>query len=85
MREAQQRIDSREFAEWQAIYQLEPWGRETQQLGKLAWMFHSVHRKSGGGKTHESDFIPGQHPPREIHQQSFENLTAMLMAAAKNG
>ncbi len=40
VREAQQRIDAREFAEWRAYYQLEPWGEDRGDLRTaiLAWL-----------------------------------------------
>ena len=40
VREAQHRIDAREFAEWRAYYRLEPWGEDRGDLRTaiLAWL-----------------------------------------------
>lgn len=92
MREAQTRIDSREFAEWRAYYQLEPWGREMEILGRLAWMFWQVNRSGNGGPTEPEDFLPGVRGPEERRAgglaggvRSVEGMAALLSAAAGVG
>ena len=53
------RCDSREFAEWLAYYELEPWGEERADLraGIVASTIANVHR--GKGKAFQpGDFMP---------------------------
>ncbi len=73
------RCDSREFAEWRAYYELEPWGEERADLraGIVASTIANVNR--GKGKA----FSPGDFMP-EFDKPIRKKQTAAEMAAVMN-
>jgi hypothetical protein len=60
VREAQERIDSREFAEWMAFDQIDPVGDERTDLmlAQLAALFFNANRDSGTSARSPADFMP---------------------------
>ena len=60
MREAQERIDSREFAEWIAEYSIEPWGevRTDLMLAQLCAIMVNAWRGKGVKAAKTIDFMP---------------------------
>ena len=72
MKEAQERIDSHEFAEWMAIYNLEPWGDDWQQAALIASLTTYGPLKK---PIKAEDLIPGR---RRKKQQTPAEMMAML-------
>lgn len=66
LKECQQRVDSPEFSEWKAFYELEPFGPDRQDVGHAitATVIANAHRSSGGRPFEVSDFIPRWEPKR---------------------
>lgn len=65
--EAQESIDSVEFARWNIFSETEPWGQEWQQTGQLSWLLSiliSCWSKGGQHWTPE-DFMPISREARE--------------------
>ena len=60
MREAQERIDSREFAEWIAEYSIEPWGevRTDLMLAQLCAIMVNAWRGKQAKAMKAIDFMP---------------------------
>jgi hypothetical protein len=54
------RMDSRELSDWQAYFQLEPFGppQEDLRAGYLASLFYNVNRKSSAPARSAADFFP---------------------------
>ena len=61
VKEAQEGMTSREFAEWAAYYDLEPFGERRADLraGRICATFANV---MGGGKATPADFMPSFEP-----------------------
>ena len=78
------RCDSREFAEWQAYYELEPWGEERADLraGIVASTIANVNR--GKGKSFKpGDFMPEFDKPAPKHQTPEQMAAVMTMFAKR--
>ena len=60
MRELQERMDSREFAEWMAYNELDPFTRERADLraGIIAQQIANANRGKGQRPFKPSDFMP---------------------------
>lgn len=56
----QRDIDSREFTEWQAYWQLEPWGegRADLRAGIIASTLANIHRTGNAPLFTPQDFMP---------------------------
>jgi hypothetical protein len=56
----QQEVDAREFAEWMAYYNIEPFGPEREDLraGIVACTIANVNRGKGTRSMKPSDFVP---------------------------
>lgn len=84
VRELLERTDSRELAEWQAFYALEPWGNEVEWLrfGTVASIIANVNRGRNRRPFRPTDFVPK--PPKE--PQTVEEQLSMFeaFAAAQN-
>ena len=60
VREAQQRIDSREFVQWIALYNIEPWGevRNDFMVAQLCAIMVNAWRGKGSKAVQAADFMP---------------------------
>jgi len=76
--EAQQRISAREFAEWAAYYQLEPFGEARADLraARVAWAAFNAQRDKPVDEEH---FLLrfGDQPKRSDEEQGQINRAAM--------
>ncbi len=79
------RCNSRQFAEWQAYYQLEPWGEERADLraGIIASTIANVNRGKGQRAFTPSDFMPEFNKP--IRRQSQSDMAAILNTMVDSG
>lgn len=77
VREAQQRIDSAEFAEWVAAYEIEPWGEDWRQTAVLQSTLINVNCKK---KVRIEDCMPGRVARRT---RSVEEMQQSVMLASK--
>lgn len=86
LKRAQREVDSREFTEWQAYWQLEPWGEDRADLrtGIVASTLANIHRSRDSEAFTPRDFMPTFDlvpPPVDQddliaqHQQLLEGLT----------
>lgn len=84
MREAQTRIDSREFAEWRCYYELEPWGEERADLraGIIASTVYNI-GKGKGRMLSPADFMPKFDRRRQTQEEIGHRL--MVFAQAHHG
>jgi len=57
--EAQARVDSREFAEWMAIFKLSPWGEERTELsrGQLTAIVANFMSAAGADDRRPDDYV----------------------------
>lgn len=80
--EAQLRVSSREFTDWQAFAELEPFGEERADLraGIIASTLANVNRGRGTRAFKPSDFMPKFDAPRIM---SADEIGSRLMAFAE--
>lgn len=76
MREAQERIDSAEFAEWLAYYNLDPWGDDWQQAAMIGSLITYGPLKK---PIKQADLIPGK---RRRKRQTPEEMMGVFKAVA---
>lgn len=71
-------IDSREFAYWIALYQIDPWGDDWWQTSRVC----AATNNAMGGRALPRDFWPGETPPQSADQiwMTFMGLGADLQA-----
>lgn len=71
VRETQQRISSREFTEWAAFYELEPWGYEVDnyRAGLICATVANAMRGKRGKRFSAADFMPKEARPQTIEDQ----------------
>ncbi len=71
VRETQQRISSREFTEWVAFYELEPWGYEVDnyRAGLICATVANAMRGKRGKRFSAADFMPKETRPQTIEDQ----------------
>ncbi len=83
--EALARCDSRQFAEWQAYYELEPWGEERADLraGIIASTIANVNRGKGQKAFSPGDFMPEFAKPPPKPQTPAEMFAVMTTFAAR--
>ena len=84
LQEAMSRCDSRQYAEWRAYYEVEPWGEERADLRSaiIACTIANVHR--GKGKAFEpGDFMPEFDKPAKKQQTAAEMAAVMTTFAAR--
>jgi hypothetical protein len=89
VREAQERIDSREFAEWIAEYSLEPWGevRTDLMIAQLCAIMVNAWRGKQTKAVKAIDFMP-RFDPRESNKLTTAAQIAVFfqsMVQAKRG
>lgn len=82
-------MTSRQFAEWQAYYRLEPWGEERADLrsGIIAATFANAHRAKGAKPAKAEDFMPdfdGRRKQRNM-MEAFRLATSGAHDAARPG
>ncbi len=58
MREAQERLDAQEFAEWQAYYKICPWGDDWAQADLIAWVLYQANRGRDSRDLEPGAFMP---------------------------
>ena len=78
------RCDSREYAEWRALYELDPWGEERADLraGIIASTIANVNR--GKGKSFSpGDFMPEFDKPVRTLQTPQEMAAVLTMFAKR--
>ena len=81
VREAQDRIDAREYALWRAYYEIEPFGEERADLRAaiIAMTIANVFR--GRGRSYKAeDFMPDF--DRRVRRQTNEQMWAILCVVA---
>lgn len=81
MKEAQERINSAEFAEWMAFYRIEPWGgaAEDHRAGEVCATVANLF----GARLRASDFFPNLDPEGADERAGHENPQLEAMAAAQ--
>ena len=85
--EAQQRISSREFAEWIAFNQIEPFGPDRADIGH-AIVASTVANSAKGkkGKTYRiSDFLPRFSPKPAMSESALKGVVGALKKAWNRG
>ena len=77
------RCNSREFAEWRAFFELEPWGEERADLraGIIASTIANVNRSKGKAFS-PGDFMPEFDKPART-QQTPQEMAAVMNLFAK--
>lgn len=67
IRELEARMDSREFAEWEAYFAIEPWGEERADLraALLTCLTANLNRKKGAPPYRPADFMPYREPEKQ--------------------
>jgi hypothetical protein len=81
VREAQQRIDSREFLEWQIYWELEPFRSQELQLAQQSAMFYNANRRKGAPAHGVEDFHPAgriQKPKKKSKKQLRASMMGWL-------
>ena len=82
--EAQAKCNSRQFAEWQAYYEINPWGEERADLraGIIASTIANVNRESKRKAFVPRDFMPDfdSKPKPAQSQQEMAAVMGQLMA-----
>ena len=78
--EAQARINSREFAEWMAYYQIEPFGQDRGDAS-AAIVAHTIAACNGVKNTTPADFMPRFGEP-ETKRASGEQMLVKARAFA---
>jgi len=79
------RCDSREFAEWRAFYELEPWGDDRADLraGIVASTIANVNRGKGQKAFNPGDFMPEFDKPVRKKQTPAEMAAVMTLFAKR--
>ena len=84
VREAQARCDSHEYAEWQAKYEIDPWGEDRADLraGIIASTIANVNRESKRKAFVPRDFMPDfdSKPKPAQSQREMAAVMGQLMA-----
>lgn len=92
VREAQRRIDSREFAEWMAEFRLSPWGEQRAELalGQLTAIVANCMAAKGAELQSPDEFVLKYDEPEEEAEPDEEEKQAVaarvwskLVAAVK--
>jgi len=87
VKRAQREVDSREFTEWQAYWQLEPWGegRADLRTGILASTLANIHRSGETDPFTPADFMPdfGRQAPAEDRDALIAQQQQMLEALTR--
>lgn len=85
MKEAQQRIDAAEFAEWMAFDQLCPFGTDRLALilAQFSAMYFNRYKKASSSEAKPIDFMPFMFKPTpkptlKQHKQSLELIAAAM-------
>ena len=80
------RCNSRQFTEWQAEYELDPWGDERADLrcGIIACTIANVNRGKGQRSLKPGDFMPEFDKPIKERQTQAEMIAVMAQFAAKH-
>jgi hypothetical protein len=83
VRECQDTIDSREFSEWMAFYQLEPFGPERLDVGSaiVAATIANVHRGRAARAFKPGDFLPEFGPPKRQTQEQMAQVFGQFAEA----
>jgi hypothetical protein len=76
--EAQEKIDSQEYASWLAFSRVEPFGEARADLRSavVAAVVANAHRGKGAKAFTPADFMPQFDPPDETPEQLFAALSA---------
>ena len=79
------RCNSRQYSEWRAYYEVEPWGEERADLRSaiIACTIANVHRAKGRTFA-PSDFMPEFNKPIKERQTQAEMIAVMTQFAAKH-
>ena len=81
LEECKERVSSREYSSWQAYWELEPFGWETQMLAMLCAVVANAHGGRQGKKPFmPEDFLPVK-PPKHLELQDSSETKANLRAA----
>lgn len=80
VREAQSRIDSREFTEWMLYEQIEPFGERADWIrhGHLMSAICNALRRKGARAAKPEDFMP--RPDRGTRRQTAQEIETALRA-----
>lgn len=74
------RIESRELTEQYEFYKRHPYGDEWRMVARLCRLIAAGSlKKSGGGQFTEDEFLPIA-PPKELRQQSDDEVSSILSA-----
>lgn len=78
-------IDSREFAEWMAFYQVEPFGEERDDMRQaiMPYMFASAFSKKGKKVRYEDFLVSNMLHPKPKEQTAEQMKAVLKMVAAK--
>jgi len=86
VRELQARMTSREFTEWRAFYNLEPFGPERIDVavGMHSAMVANMHRKKGSTPFKLKDFLPRYGVKKGAPVQSAKSMLGMFRSRTKS-
>ena len=85
VKQARQEIDSAEFSEWMAYYQLEPFGEERADLRNAQLCCLYANSKTKKGKRYKlKDFMPRFEKESPEDRNKRIRATLMAFAAAQN-
>ena len=79
VKEAQRRIDSSEFADWLAEYELEPWGEDWKQTAFLGSVLYSVN----GKQKRIEELMPGRIARRQQSAAEMQQRLDLLFKAVQ--
>ena len=84
LRELEERMDSKEYTEWQQFYSIEPFGGPVADLrvGIQCATMVNMWRGKGSRAARPQDFMP-QYTQRASKGQSVEEMKARIMLFAK--
>lgn len=85
--ELNERMTAKELTEWQAYYQLEPWGtwRDNWHFAQFMKLFHDANRGSGSQAAKLSDFMFEDAETTAIRNARMLKAKLDLMAGQNNG
>lgn len=79
-----ERMSPKEFVDWEAYYQLEPWGawRSNRDVAQIAALMYNIHRGKGTPAAHISDYI--YEDPALTAEKQAQKFIATLKGMARS-
>lgn len=82
VRQLGEEMDSAEFTEWMAFYDLEPFGDDWRRTGQIASILHNVHRKETAEAVTAEAYMPLRAPEAEAPAQTGQQVLTIFRALA---